>query len=1854
MSIKKAACCILGCCILLTQAAGVADTIHFREGGGTGYTDVLFDDTIVKYDPSDDTLRGTRTYNGIYYASGYATLIAVKDLFTELPATSGGCDIEITSATLHIWRYNGGSSSTVVSFYPISTNWLPDDAGSNENDVTGQYSEHSSETDWYSGDFSSSDYDSAVCDTSYWVDNYNEEAELDCTNVITEIYADQVNYGIALFASANLVGRASEYGTLANRPSLEITYDYPQTSFTLTVNSGSGSGTYVETDVANISADAAPSGQEFDEWIGDTSGIASVTSSATTLTMPAASQEVTATYTDKTWTLTVNSGTGDGDYVVGTEVGITADAAPSGYEFDEWAGDTEGIASLTSASTTLTMPYADAEVTASYAALYTLTVNSGTGDGSYGEGTAADIDADSAPSGMLFDYWSGDTSGIADVNDASTTLTMPASDAEITANYTWVASGLVARFTFDTDARDTYGTNDGTLTNGASIATNGTRGKVLSLDGENDYVSLPSSAMAAGRSEVTLSIWIKPDTWASGDTIYDEYASTNYWQFTLTNSGGSFYTRDSSTGTTGSRDNDVSMPTIATSSWQHLAAVYSVSGGTKELWHNGVLYDSSTTSIDTLTSTRDGVGIGYACDGNNFDGMIDDVRLYSRALNSTEIALLAEKPFYTLTVNNGTGDGDYIEDTVVDVDADTAPSGQDFVEWTGDTAGLASVSSSSTTITMPASNAEITATYTDKTWTLTVNSGTGDGSYVVSTVVDIDAEAAPSGQDFDEWVGDTTGIASVSTAATTLTMPYANAEITATYTDKTWTLTVNSGTGDGSYVVGAIADIDADTAPSGQDFEKWIGDTSGIASTTTADTTLTMPYSNAEITATYTDKVWTLTVNSGAGDGSYAASTIVDINADTPSSGNEFDEWTGDTAGIANVSSASTTLTMPYANVEVTATYTNASPLVYKIDFSDADTSPSPGSSWYTKDDAGTTTVTLTDSNGSTNGGTGGNGVTMTLGSYWNDATNTDQNGAFDGGDFAAAAEDYLYVQNTTATVTFKFYGTSAESDWDVEVISSRGSSGAYRVGDYKVENSFSDDSNSDDFNAYDDGYVAGDVMTWSDVTPDGSDEITVSVITTSPSYGYLNAIRLTGGSAGTPTYTLTVNSGSGDGSYAESAVADITADTAPSGQEFDEWVGDTSGIASVTSASTTLTMPASDQDVTATYTDIAPFIYNIDFSDADSSPAPGSSWYTKNDAGTTTVTLTDSTGSTNGGTGGNGVTMTLGSNWNKSTYTDQNGAFDGGDFAAAAEDYLYVSNTTATITFTFYGSSAAEDWKVEIVSSRGSSGSNRVSDYTVESSYSSDNNSDDFNAYDDGYVAGDVMEWSAVTPDGSDQITVSVTTSSSGYGYISAIRLTGGASAGTTYTLTVNSGSGDGSYAESTIVDITADSAASGQEFDDWTGDTSGIADVNDPTTTITMPAANTEVTATYQAATLYTLTVNSGTGDGSYQEDWVVDIDADSPASGKQFDEWVGDTSGIASVTNSSTTLTMPGSNAEITATYEDIPAGTGPSISSVSDSTPTHGQSITISGSSFGTKSYGAAPQKYEDFEDGTDGELLTTTGYWNMSSNNPTEDKPQFSDEQTRHADSGLSGKFIEYGLQDMTYTPDLNFSGRKIYIDLWMRFQWASLTAQHQNKLFKIQSKVNSNGGSDPDAYPIMNFYAWRHDGGGSWCYIPLSNTSGSVCQENMACPGNTPAWYHWQIELLNNDIGSANGEYRVWRNGTLLAEAYDLEIRLTGDNNFNCLWLGRYLGNYEGDLSNTLYYDEVYLDDSWARVEIGNASTWSACSHRETQIPSAWSSSSITVTVNQGTFADSSGAYLYVTDDDGNVNSSGYSITFAN
>jgi len=207
---------------------------------------------------------------------------------------------------------------------------------------------------------------------------------------------------------------------------------------------------------------------------------------------------------------------------------------------------------------------------------------------------------------------------------------------------------------------------------------------------------------------------------------------------------------------------------------------------------------------------------------------------------------------YTLTVNSGNGDGSDEAGDEITITANAPATGKVFDKWTGNTTGIATLTSASTKIIMPAANATITATYKDAplSYTLTVNGGSGDGIFESGEIVTITANAPAAGKTFDKWTGSISGIANINSASTTITMPSANASITATYKDILYTLTVTGGTGSGSYTMGTKVAVTANTAPAGKVFDKWIGAVSAI-DVTSPTITFTMQASNSVLAAVY-------------------------------------------------------------------------------------------------------------------------------------------------------------------------------------------------------------------------------------------------------------------------------------------------------------------------------------------------------------------------------------------------------------------------------------------------------------------------------------------------------------------------------------------------------------------------------------------------------------------------------------------------------------------------------------------------------------------------------------------------------------------------------------------------------------------------------------------------------------------------------------------------------------------------------------------------------------------------------------------------------------------------------------------
>jgi len=146
----------------------------------------------------------------------------------------------------------------------------------------------------------------------------------------------------------------------------------------------------------------------------------------------------------------------------------------------------------------------------------------------------------------------------------------------------------------------------------------------LHATADGDGVDL-SSRILAGASEFTIWTRLFRPLLSRVGAIYSEVYPDNYWQVALFDtdySGGiAFYTRDTSTGATGSRDNDISADVFPYSDFHgkevSLFGVYSVSGNFKRIYRNsGELMAESTTSIDPITSV---IGDCYFLRDNNPD-----------------------------------------------------------------------------------------------------------------------------------------------------------------------------------------------------------------------------------------------------------------------------------------------------------------------------------------------------------------------------------------------------------------------------------------------------------------------------------------------------------------------------------------------------------------------------------------------------------------------------------------------------------------------------------------------------------------------------------------------------------------------------------------------------------------------------------------------------------------------------------------------------------------------------------------------------------------------------------------------------------------------------------------------------------------------------------------------------------------------------------------------------------------------------------------------------------------------------------------------------------------------------------
>jgi uncharacterized protein (DUF1800 family) len=156
-------------------------------------------------------------------------------------------------------------------------------------------------------------------------------------------------------ASGGVAERRNGSPHLVAAISIAATYKSAPVTTAVTVTGGIGSGSYVPGAAVTITASAAPAGKVFNRWTGDVAALASDVAASTVLTVPATPVSLTATYKTPVTgaiNLTVQGGTGSGNYRSGQKVTIAANAPAPGKKFASWSASA-GVFQDPRASTTL-------------------------------------------------------------------------------------------------------------------------------------------------------------------------------------------------------------------------------------------------------------------------------------------------------------------------------------------------------------------------------------------------------------------------------------------------------------------------------------------------------------------------------------------------------------------------------------------------------------------------------------------------------------------------------------------------------------------------------------------------------------------------------------------------------------------------------------------------------------------------------------------------------------------------------------------------------------------------------------------------------------------------------------------------------------------------------------------------------------------------------------------------------------------------------------------------------------------------------------------------------------------------------------------------------------------------------------------------------------------------------------------------------------------------------------------------------------------------------------------------------------------------------------------------------------
>ena len=199
-------------------------------------------------------------------------------------------------------------------------------------------------------------------------------------------------------------------------------------------------------------------------------------------------------------------------------------------------------------------------------------------------------------------------------------------------------NGLVSSYAAEGNGNDGTGSNNATLVNGATFGP-GISGQAFLLDGENDYVSIPTDASLRSPN-LTVEGWFKFSSVPNGAVLlFSKTLGVN----STDDSYAVWY--DAGTLNYGFSNGSFAFASIPfavdVGVWRHLAFTFDDLNDIVSLYVDGVSLSSFSTTSSILYDANSphvfGADIESGDPGFFFPGSIDDTRIYNRALSSTEV-----------------------------------------------------------------------------------------------------------------------------------------------------------------------------------------------------------------------------------------------------------------------------------------------------------------------------------------------------------------------------------------------------------------------------------------------------------------------------------------------------------------------------------------------------------------------------------------------------------------------------------------------------------------------------------------------------------------------------------------------------------------------------------------------------------------------------------------------------------------------------------------------------------------------------------------------------------------------------------------------------------------------------------------------------------------------------------------------------------------------------------------------------------------------------------------------------------------------------------------------------------------